>query len=143
MNKNKQNVVVVFAKKPNKGEVKTRIAEETSDQFAYEFTKTCLVELFYKIGNSDYYDLIVAVDTPKDLSWFQKKFSVDGIIINSNSSYKKTKTQSNKFKKIFSTLLDKNGYNYKKAILIPMDIPFISKEKLIAAFVKLNQKNMC
>jgi len=140
INKTKDNVVVIFAKKPEKGRVKTRIAEETSENFAYGFVMACLADLIKKINNSNYYDLIVGVDTPNDLLWFQKYFSLEGIVTQNNDREKKQEVQSNKFEDIFSTLLGRNEYKYKKAILIPMDTPFISTEDLITAFVRLDQK---
>jgi len=144
-NKKRENVVIIFAKKPEIGKVKTRIAEETSTKFAYDFSRACFNDLVNKINNSDYYDLIVGVDNADNLSWFQKHFALEGIIIEGNKKkiskrMSKQKIQSDKFKKIFSLLLGKNGYNYRKAILIPMDIPFISEEDLISAFARLSQK---
>lgn len=144
-NKKKENVVIIFAKKPEIGKVKTRIAEETSAKFAYDFSRACFNDLVNKINNSDYYDLIVGVDSADDLSWFQKNFSLEGIIIKdgkkkASGETSKQKIQSDKFKNIFSLLLNKNGYNYRKAILIPMDVPFISEEDLISAFARLSEK---
>ncbi|MCD6583090.1 MAG: DUF2064 domain-containing protein [Candidatus Omnitrophica bacterium] len=145
INKRKENVVVIFAKKPEIGKVKTRIAEETSARFAYDFSRACINDLINKINNSDYYDLIVAVDNPDALSWFQKNFGLEGIIIKeeqnkANKKLSDQERQSSKFKEIFSLLLDRNKYNYQKVILIPMDVPFISEEDLITAFARLNQK---
>lgn len=137
--KRKENVVIIFTKKPELGKVKMRIAQETSAKFAYQFAKACFIDLINKINNSNYYTLIVGVESLNDLAWFQKNFSLEGIVIN----YKKSKNdyqevQSNKFENIFSTLFEKE--NFKKAILIPMDIPFILEEDLITAFARLDQK---
>jgi len=138
MNKHHNNVVIIFAKKPTFGKVKTRIARETSNQFAYDFARTCLVDLLNKINKSDYYDLIVGVDSEEDLSWFQKNFSLDGIVISKIIGQDKQEVQSKKFNKIFNKLLSNKGYNYEKAILIPMDIPFILEEDLISSFARLD-----
>ncbi len=141
MNKKSDNALILFAKRPKKGISKTRIAKDTSPGFAYEFAEMCLIDLLNKINKSDYYDLLVAVDTPEDLLWFQKKFSLEGVIINSKKGSSKAEVQSNKFEEVFLSLVgDKlNKYNYKKAILIPMDIPFICEEDIIAAFARLNK----
>ena len=138
-NKTSDNVVIIFAKKPELGKVKTRIAEETSDEFAFEFTKACIMDLLQKINKSDYYDLIVGVDSLEDLEWFQKNYSLEGLVIKTGVGKNKQEVQTNKFEKIFATLL--NLYKYKKAILIPMDIPFISEEDLVTAFARLEKKN--
>lgn len=137
-NKKHNNVVILFAKRPELGKVKTRIAEETSDKFAYEFTIACMTDLLDKINNSDYYDLIIAADALDDLSWFQKKFSLEGLVPNKQRDKSSLESQSSKFEKIFTILFDR--YKYKKAALIPMDIPFISEEDLISVFARLEQK---
>lgn len=141
INKKKDNVVIIFAKKPELGKVKTRIAEETSTKFAYEFSKICFIDLINKISNSDYYDLIIGVDNLNELLWFEKQFMLEGIVVKWKDGKTKQETQSNKFENIFSTLFSKNRYNYQKAILIPMDIPFITEENLITVFARLDQKN--
>lgn len=140
MNRRNKNVVVVFAKKPEMGKVKTRIAQETSEKFAYEFTIASLFDLINKIKDSNYYDLVIGVDSPTDLLWFQNNFSLDGMIIKNIKKGVGKTTISDKFEHIFSGLLSKNSHNYNKAILIPMDIPFIRAEDLISAFARLDQK---
>lgn len=138
-NKKKENVVVVFAKRPEIGKVKTRIAEETSIRFACEFARLCFIDLVNKISNSDYYDLIVAVDSTDDLFWFKSNFTLEGMVVNWKKGGDSQRTQSNKFENIFSTLLAKDNFGYKKAILIPMDVPFLSQEDLITVFARLEQ----
>ena len=44
----KRNAVLIYAKWPRLGECKTRIARDTSDEFAYKFSVACLNDL---IGN--------------------------------------------------------------------------------------------
>ena len=132
INKNNTNVVVIFAKKPELGKVKTRIAKETSNEFAYGFSKACFSDLLHKINSSKYYNIIVATDSLGDLRWFQDNFSLDGIVIENSDDL----NQSEKFDIVFDTLL--NDYGYEKSILIPMDIPFINEEDIIAAFARLD-----
>ncbi len=136
INKQKENALIIFAKKPQVGKTKTRIAKETSNKFAYEFTKNCLIELLNKVKGSDYYDLIVVADDAHELSWFQENFSLEGMVVSNKEGGK-----SEKFEEIFSRLLnEKGGYHYKKVALIPMDIPFISEEDIISAFARLEEK---
>lgn len=136
INKRKNNVVVIFAKKPEIGKVKTRIAEETTDQFAFDFAKACFMDLLHKIQSSDYYDLVVATDSREDLSWFQKNYSIEGIIVDCEKGLNKTQSKGKKLKNTLNYLL--NDAKYKKALLIPMDIPFITSEDLISAFARLD-----
>lgn len=139
-NKKRENIVIIFAKKPKIGEVKTRIAKETSFKFAYQFAKFCFLDLINRIGKSDYYDLIVAVDTYSDLSWFQDNFSLEGFVIGHGEKEGAFLGRSEKFNNIFKLFLNKNGYDYKKLVLIPMDVPFISEEDIISALVRFDKK---
>ncbi len=138
VNKNKDNVVVVFAKKPKLGKVKTRIAKETSDKFAFDFAKACLSDLINKLKNSDYFDLVIAVDNNEDLAWFQQNYSLDGIILKDINSLDGEMSMSAKLHYIFKTFLGE--YKYKKAALVPMDVPFINNEDVVAAFIRLDDK---
>lgn len=133
LNKKHDNVVVVFAKRPVKGKVKTRIAEETSEDFAFELAKCCFIDLLNKINNSDYFDLVVATDSLADLRWFQENYSLNGFTIDEAPSL------SDKLNTIFKTLTSVHGYS--KAILIPMDIPFIKQEDLITGFARLDNND--
>ncbi len=133
LNKKHDNVVVVFAKRPVKGKVKTRIAEETSEDFAFELAKCCFIDLLNKINNSDYFDLVVATDSLADLRWFQENYSINGFTIDAAPSL------SDKLNIIFKTLTNVHGYS--KAILIPMDIPFIKQEDLITGFARLDNND--
>lgn len=134
MNRNSENILIVFAKRPKKGETKTRIASETSNSFALEFTVACFSDLINKVRNSNYYDMVVATDTYEDIAWFEDNYNLPGFKI---SKELKDKGITHKFEYIFKTLLGKS--KYEKAILIPMDIPFIKEEDVIAAFARLNK----
>lgn len=135
MNKTKENIVIIFAKKPARGKVKTRIARETSQNFALEFSLACFSDLVNKTKESFCYDLVVGVDTLGEIAWFEKNYGFSGFLVKPN---KRAGNQSDKFHYIFSSLLNPKGFNYKKAILIPMDLPFLSEEDLVTAFARLD-----
>lgn len=134
MDKKSENILIVFAKRPKRGETKTRIASETSNAFALEFTIASFSDLINKVRNSNYYDIVVATDTYEDIAWFEDNYNLPGFRI---SKKLKDKGITHKFEYIFETLLAKS--EYKKAILIPMDIPFIKEEDIIASFARLNK----
>jgi len=135
MNKTKENIVIIFAKEPMLDKVKTRIANETSPNFALELSLACFSDLVNKIKGSSFYDLIVGVDSLEEISWFQQNYGLDGFLVKPN---KKIKTQSDKFHYIFSSLLNQKDLRYQNVILIPMDLPFITEEDLVAVFSRLN-----
>jgi glycosyltransferase A (GT-A) superfamily protein (DUF2064 family)/8-oxo-dGTP pyrophosphatase MutT (NUDIX family) len=125
----KENAMIIFAKWPEPGTCKTRIATETSPRFALEFSMACLTDLILNVGDSDYYDLLIGVNTPEELVLFEEHYGLSGILTHGT-------TQSDKFHSIFSRLLEEEGY--RKALLIPMDLPFLSQEDMIAAFAWLD-----
>lgn len=136
-NKNNDNLIIIFSKKIELGKVKTRIARETSDSFALEFSKACFSDLLGNIGKSDYYDILVGVDDLDTLYWYQRNYHLDGFVISDISSNPNL-NQSEKLEIIFSSLI--NNFKYKKVILIPMDIPFIKEEDIVSAFARLDNK---
>lgn len=129
MERQRDNVVIIFAKWPELEVCKTRIAAEISPRFALEFSMACLADLILNVGDSDYYDLIVGVNTPEELALFKVQYGLSGILTEGT-------TQSYKFHSVFSRLLEDGGY--RKALLIPMDLPFLSQEDMITAFTRLD-----
>lgn len=133
MNKRNDNLVIIFAKKPELGKTKTRIAAETSFSFALEFTIACFSDLLNKIRGSNFYDLVVATDSHEDAAWFEKKFNVQCFPIENSHKIERI---SDKFNYLFGTLTKK--FKYKKIVLIPMDMPFLTEEEIIMAFVQMD-----
>jgi glycosyltransferase A (GT-A) superfamily protein (DUF2064 family)/8-oxo-dGTP pyrophosphatase MutT (NUDIX family) len=131
MNKIHENAVVILAKKPKFGKIKTRISKDTSDSFALKLAMASLEDLLSNLANSGFYDLIVATDCLEDLEWFEENYHIGGITTN----VAKDANLSESMKGVFGKLL--NEYDYNKAVLIPMDLPFIQTEELINAFSRM------
>jgi len=129
MERQKDNVVIIFARWPAPGTCKTRIAAEISPRFASEFSMACLSDLILNVGGSDYYDLVVGVNTAAELALFKEHYGLSGILTEGT-------TQSDRFHFAFSRLLGNDGY--RKVLLIPMDLPFLSQEDMITAFTRLD-----
>src|SRR4030066_1648033 len=81
MNQTQKNVVIILAKKPDIGKVKTRIAKDTSNSFAYKVSINSLEDLLNNLSNSNYFDLIVGTDTAVDLEWYERTYNIGGITI--------------------------------------------------------------
>ena len=133
MNKIKKNVVIVLAKKPVPGRVKTRIAKDTSDSFAYKFSIACLEDLLNNLNNSNYFDFIAGTDTREDLEWYEKTYKIDGLVIEVPPGA----NLSEKMRYAFRYLA--KVYEYEKIILIPMDMPFVQVEEIISAFSRMEK----
>ena len=136
--KDKKNIVLVFAKWPELGLTKKRIAKETSPKFALEFSRACLNDLIGHLADSDYYDLMVGVDTESELKLFDKNYGLEGILTRGDLTKDKQQSQSQKFHNLFGDLLRESKYD--NAVLIPMDLPFLIEEEMISSFVRLNSK---
>ena len=68
----KRNAVLIYAKWPRLGECKTRIARDTSDEFAYKFSVACLNDLIGNLKNSDFFNLVAGVNTRLEAEKFDK-----------------------------------------------------------------------
>lgn len=128
--KRDENAVIIFARWPELGTCKTRIAADTNPGFALEFSMACLTDLILNLRGSEYYELLVGVNTPEELACFEERFAVSGILTEGA-------TQSDRFDSVFSRLLSAEGY--RKAVLIPMDLPFLSPQDMTSALALLDQ----
>lgn len=133
--KKSDNLLLIFSKKIKLGKVKTRIADKTSSRFAYLFAKACFSDLLKKIKKSEYYNLLLGVDDYDAKYWFKKKYSLNSVVIKKHVKKNIDYTQSDKMREVFDECLKK----YKKVILIPMDIPFITEDEIILSFLKLEK----
>ncbi len=135
MNKTKNNLVVVLMKKPTIEKTKTRIAKDTSKNFAKLLAEASISDLLNNISNSNYFDIIISTDTLDDLSWFEKNYNINGFSVNNKKETNKGMVINKSFK------IAVNEHKYKKIILIPMDLPFINVNDLITAFSRLENNN--
>lgn len=125
-------MVIVLAKKPTLTKTKTRIANDTSKNFAKLLSEASLFDLLSNISNSNYFDVVVSTDTLDDLGWFEKCFNVNGFAVNNDGNLDKGGVIYKSFRTAF------NEYLYKKVVLMPMDRPFIKVDDLISAFSRLD-----
>jgi len=137
MNTEKENLVIIFAKKPEIGKTKTRIAVETSTSFAYDFSLACFLDLLNGIKGSIFYDLVMVVDSPQEAAWFEKNYNVESVFINLSEEEKRERGYTSRFNYIFSKMT--KYFDYQKVILIPMDVPFLKEEELVSAFIYLDK----
>jgi len=128
---NTENVVIILAKKPSLVNTKTRIAQATSPTFAKELALASLKDLINNIQNSSEFDLLIATDSENDLDWFHHEFSLKGFIFPANVEKGLTYRIGYSFSHVFENF-------YKKAVLVPMDMPFLNSNELISAFIRLD-----
>jgi glycosyltransferase A (GT-A) superfamily protein (DUF2064 family) len=133
-----KNVVIIYTKWPEKGATKTRVGKVTGEEFAYELSVRCFDDLIKNIRFANNYDLIVGVNSKREARLFKQKYGIDSLIVQPVKVGNKQEKQSIKFHRIFSTLL--NDKNYEKAILIPMDVPYLTEHDLGKAFTDLDKQ---
>ncbi len=133
-----KNVVIIYAKWPEKGATKTRVGKVTGKNFAYELSVRCFDDLIKNISLAKSYDLIVGVNSKREARLFKQKYEIDSLIVQPVKAGSKQEKQSIKFRRIFSTLLDDK--HYEKAILIPMDVPYLTEQDLNKAFGDLDKR---
>ena len=104
------NIVIIFSKRPRYGEIKKRIAEETSEQFAFDFANACIKDLLNNICNSESYDIIVGTENENDLKWFKNNHLLEGIMTSIPNKLYIDKNEcsilSIKFDNVFNILLN-------------------------------------
>ncbi len=133
-----KNVVIIYAKWPEKGATKTRVGKVTGEDFAYELSVRCFDDLIKNIRFANDYDLVVGVNSKREARLFKQKYGIDSLIVQPVKTGNKQEKQSIKFHRIFSTLL--GDINYEKAILIPMDVPYLTEQDLNKAFDDLDKQ---
>ncbi len=133
---NPKNALVILAKWPEVGKTKSRIAAETSQEFAFEFSKACMRDVVENLSGSKDYNVLVGTDTEDELKNFMFAYGLEGLTVESKSVEWK-KALSEKMSGLFEKLLA----DYEKVILIPMDVPFISKKIVSQAFSGLEERD--
>lgn len=128
MSNSRDAATIILAKGPFRKTVKTRIAESTTPAFAQAIAEASLEDLLHNIGGSEKYDLIIGTDSIDDLRWFKEQLGVNGIAIPESLNRGLSYLIEFSFDVLF------NRYAYKKALLIPMDMPFLTTNELHSCF---------
>lgn len=131
-----KNALVILAKWPEIGKTKSRIASETSQEFALNFSNACMKDLVKNLLGSKKYKILVGTDTEEELGKFMHEYDLEGLTLKSKSPQWKD-SLSEKINFLFEKLLR----IYEKVILIPMDLPFLSEEVISEALDKLENND--
>jgi glycosyltransferase A (GT-A) superfamily protein (DUF2064 family)/8-oxo-dGTP pyrophosphatase MutT (NUDIX family) len=131
--KSKNSAVIIYTKWPEIDNTKTRIAQETSQEFARDLSFACLDDIIAHISHDETYDIIFGVNTIKEGQNFKERYGLASIITLSEIGADKLTEQSNRIANVFSQALQK----YDKTILIPGDIPTLTSHDVLRAFTDM------
>ena len=119
MNDKKINGLIVFAKYPEQGKVKTRLAEGIGNNKATQFYKLCAENLFDQAANISFTHTYLFFDPSstkeKMKEWIKFDFEYNP---QNNSDLGKRMSEA------FKTLFDKG---FKKAVIVGTDVPDMNK----------------
>lgn len=133
INANKhKNILCVLSRCPVHNPCKTRIARDTSKDFAEKFSICCLKDLITNIY-SDEYEIIIATDTNEDVNWFRTELNIKAFPINLNNLEKNHQNLT------YSTFTNLFEMGYEKIISLDMDIPYIKSLTFVNVFKKLKE----
>jgi rSAM/selenodomain-associated transferase 1 len=128
--------VIIFAKYPQKGNVKTRLAKDRGEDFATEFYRTCAEHFFsevLKLNNKIFTPIIFCygkTEVEMVSGWTGKEFMVKPQIHGELGD-----RMSASFREIFSK-------DFSKAVIIGTDVPDINSNLINAAAAKLDEHDI-
>lgn len=125
-----KNAIIVFAKTPQKGKVKTRLAKETSNTFAIGFYESCLQYLFNMLSENEW-DTLLYLTPDSDPDYFSKFGALEIYF----------QIEEGDLGKRMETALNDQLENYEKVLLIGSDIPSITNEHLSMGLNALDQND--
>lgn len=133
MKSKRENSLIVFIKYPEFGKVKTRLAQNMGDEFAYKFYESCVNYTLSEINKIDSKNIEVNLffsslaPEKKIEKWNEEKFNIyeqNGIDLGER--------MQNAFRTIFNN-------SCKKAIIIGTDLPDISQTIIYNSFALLDR----
>jgi hypothetical protein len=126
------NAIIVFVRYPVTGKVKTRLASETGDEFAFSFYKICSENTFaeLKLLKEKEYDIYVFGSEEIELDKI-KEWTGNIFYYHSQTGADLGRKMLNAFEKVFKK-------KYRKVIIVGTDIPGINYTLIQDAFNNLD-----
>lgn len=131
-----QNALIIFARYPSLGKVKTRLASTYGKEFALKFYSKCLTHLFKLLlqNKNDKITQYIFCSEKKELN-SMKKFAGDGFIYCFQEGNNLGERLQNAFEKVFN-----NGAS--KAVIVGTDVPDTSNEIITQSFELLDSNDI-
>lgn len=128
-----EQAIILFAKYPEEGKVKTRLAESIGEQKAAQFSQLCSDMSFKAVKRIGRLDKYVCIADKKNKErfkdWIGDEFKI---------KFQKGGTLGEKIFNLFKSTFKKK---YNKIVFLVTDIPDVSTDIIIKAFLKLENKD--
>lgn len=122
-----KNAIIVFAKTPEIGKVKTRLARDTSPEFAVEFYEVCLQYLFNELHDNQS-DILLYLTPDSDENYFHP-FKPQNICY---------QVSDNNLGHRMASAFEAELEHFEKVLLIGSDIPSLDNRLLSMALDSLD-----
>ncbi|MCA9732014.1 TIGR04282 family arsenosugar biosynthesis glycosyltransferase [candidate division KSB1 bacterium] len=132
LTQNSHQVLVVYAKYPQKGKVKTRLAESIGEEIATEVYSYFVHHIVKTHSQNNYlYDLAIAVSPADKITSFANRFTGAQLYIPQFDSDNLGNRLADSIQQIFAMA-------YRKVVIIGTDSPALRNEVITQAFVNLD-----
>ena len=112
----KNDAIIIYAKWPELNKTKTRIAEETTPEFARDISMACLDDVVSHIAFSPEYDVYFGVNTEQELYNFKEKYNIPSIITTHDPVAYGENEQSSRMFSAFSKLFNYHNLSCENLI---------------------------
>ena len=135
MNSENTNAIIVFTRYPVPGKVKTRLAAETSNEFACLFYKACAEYVFTELNKlkEKEYDIYIfgsdKLELQKIADWTDNSFYY---------SHQAGRDLGERMHNAFDEIFNKS---YKRVVILGTDLPEVNCELMQDAFLALNDND--
>ena len=126
--------MIIFARYPALGKVKTRLASSLGKEFALGFYKECSIRLFEEVRNHNDFFTAFLFYSEKDEMDKMKEWAGSDFEYYYQEGADLGERMSNAFNKVFTL-------GAKKAVIIGTDVPDISKNLITSSFKLLDEKD--
>lgn len=130
--RDRENILIVFVKYPEPGEVKTRIARELGAERAAEIYSQMAKRIIGKVWRPDAYRAVIYFDPPDREKDVRAWLGIDDLSCEPQSPGTIGDRMSNAFERVFSE-------GAEKAVLIGTDVPEIAGGTITGAFDLLEE----
>lgn len=131
-----KRIVIVMAKEPRPGKVKTRLAVDVGADVAARLAKAFLLDTVEAVHGVDGAAVVIAYDPPSGRDWFERECSPFDIDLVEQA----TGDLGVRMERAFRTQFERGGV---QCVMVGMDTPQVTASRLEDAFAALEDHGVC